>query len=168
LTVTSTSAAAGPRSPARRAPRREMITGMAPQPTGPQARSRPQPAPKGPRRFPALYKITVLAEYDTLDRAGKTALLRREQLRASQISRWRAQVYDAALEALGAEPGSQPARRIHVSESAWQQFSAAAAAADPPFRPEQLIRAFVRYYAGLTDYLPPRPTAPSASERSEA
>jgi len=104
-----------------------------------------------------MYKLTILREYEALDRPGKTALLRREQLRASQVSRWRAQAIAGALEALGAEPGSQPARRVHVSDSLWQQFSAAAAAADPPFRPEQLIRAFLRYHTGLTNHLPPRP-----------
>jgi hypothetical protein len=135
-----------------------MITDMPPQTVPAQARRGQQPARKAPRHFPARYKISILEEYDPLDRAGKTALLRREQLRASQISRWREQVYAAALEALGAEPGSQPVRRIHVSESVWQQFSEAAAAADPPFRPEQLIRAFLRYHIGLTDFLPPRPS----------
>jgi hypothetical protein len=134
-----------------------MMAGMSPEPAEAQAGSRQKSARKTPRHFPARYKIAILAEYDPLDRRGKTALLQRENLRASQISRWREQVYAAALEALGAEPGSQPVRRIHVSESAWQQFSAAAAAGDPSFRPEQLIRAFIRYYAGLTDYLPPRP-----------
>jgi hypothetical protein len=110
-----------------------------------------------PRRFPARYKIGILAEYDRLDRAGKTALLHREQLRPGQISQWRRQVYAAALQALGAEPGSQPARRIHVSDSLWELFTEAAARHDPPSRPERLLRAYMRYHTGLTDRLPLRP-----------
>lgn len=164
-THTSAAAAADP-GPAGAAPELSgMITGMPPQPATAQARSQQKPARGTPRHWPASYKLSILAEYDKLDRAGRTALLRREQLRASQISRWRDQVYAAAAAALGAEPGSQPVRRVHVSESLWQQFSEAAAAAG--FRPEQLIRAFLRYHAGLTDYLPPRPsqvpTSPAAA-----
>jgi hypothetical protein len=139
-------------------------------PTAPADRRRQPPARTTPRRFPARYKISILEEYDTLDRPGKTALLRRERLRASQVSQWRAQVYAAALEALGAEPGSQPVRRIHVSHSLWRQFRDAAAATDPPFRPEQLIRAFLRFQAGLTDYLPPRPSqaaSPAAVDQDQ-
>jgi hypothetical protein len=123
-------------------------------------RGRPRPAAPdraAPRHFPARYKIGILAEYDTLGRAGKTELLRRERLRASQVSQWRKQVYEAALHALGAEPGSQPARRVHVSDSLWTQFTAIAAQYDPPFRPERLIRAYIRWVVGVTDYLPPRP-----------
>ena len=152
---TSTIAMADPALPT--APRDMMATMPAKQ-TAARTRGRREPARKTPRHFPARYKIDILTEYDTLNRAGKTALLQRENLRASQISRWREQVYAAALEALGAEPGSQPVRRIHVSESVWQQATAAAAAADLPMRPEQLVRAFLRYYAGLTDFLPPRPS----------
>ena len=127
---------------------------MTTQPTAAPARRR---QPSAPRSFPARYKMAILSEYDKLDRQGRTALLRREQLRASQVSQWRALALAGALEALGAEPGSQPVRRVHVSDSLWRQFSAAAQAADPPFKPEQLIRAFLRYHTGLTDHLPPRP-----------
>jgi hypothetical protein len=130
---------------------------MTTQPTEAPAR-RPRPsAPRAPRHFPARYKMAILREYEALDRRGKTALLRREDLRASQVSQWRALALAGALEALGAEPGSQPVHPVHASESLWEQFRDAAAAADPPFRAEQLIRAFLRYFAGLTDYLPPRP-----------
>lgn len=155
--TTSGTAATAIADPAQPMALSGMMAGMSPEPAEAQAGRRQGPARKTPRHFPARYKIAILAEYDTLDRRGKTALLQRENLRASQISRWRVQVYAAALEALGGEPGSQPVRRIHVSESVWQQATAAGAAADPPMRPEQLVRAFLRYHVGLTDYLPPRP-----------
>ena len=44
---------------------------------------------RGPRRFPAAYKARVLAEYETLDRAAKGALLRREGLYSSLLTEWR-------------------------------------------------------------------------------
>lgn len=134
----------------------------APEPGG-RAAAQPASATRAaPRHFPARYKIAILSEYDTLDRAGKTALLRRERLRASQLSEWRRMVYAAALQALSAEPGSQPAHRIHASGPLWHLFTEAAARHDPPFRPERLIRAFMRFQAGLTDYLPPRPEPPAS------
>ncbi|MGQ0825985.1 MAG: hypothetical protein ACT4OX_13325, partial [Actinomycetota bacterium] len=46
---------------------------------------------RGPRRYSAKYKARVLAEYETLDKAGKGALLRREGLYSSLITAWRAQ-----------------------------------------------------------------------------
>lgn len=133
-----------------------------------RAASTAPPVRATPRHFPARYKIGILAEYDTLGRAGKTELLRREKLRASQVSQWRKQVYDAALQALGAEPGSQPARRVHVSDSLWTQFTEAAARHDPPFRPERLIRAYIRWVVGVTDYLPPRPEPAPGQAQGEA
>lgn len=137
------------------------------QSTGTRQRRGPHaPAQPTRRQFSARYKIDILAEYDTLDRRGRTALLRRENLTASTVSRWRALVYEAALHRLAAEPGSQPGHTIHASASLWDQFRQAAAASDPPFKPEQLIRAFMRYHAGLTDYLPPRPD-PQVAPRSQ-
>ena len=59
------------------------------------ARAQPQPARTragsraAPRRLPSRYKMRILNEYEALDRRGKTTLLRREGLRASQLSRWR-------------------------------------------------------------------------------
>ncbi|MFJ8142642.1 hypothetical protein [Streptomyces sp. NPDC096013] len=41
------------------------------------------------RRFSAAYKQKILAEYDTLDKQGKGALLRREGLYSSLISAWK-------------------------------------------------------------------------------
>jgi transposase len=60
------------------------------------------------RRYPAKYKLEILAEYETLDRDGKGALLRREGLYTSLISEWRKQRDRGAIEALAAKPGRPP------------------------------------------------------------
>ena len=104
--------------------------------------------PQRPRRFTASYKIGILERYDTLDRTGKTALLRDEGLRASQVSKWRAQAYAAARSALSGEPGRQPARRIHISDSQWAELAAIGAALDPPMSPERLVRALCASFTG--------------------
>ena len=57
------------------------------------------------RRYDAAYKLEILAEYDTLDRDGKGALLRREVLYTSLISEWRKQRDRGAIEALAGKPG---------------------------------------------------------------
>ena len=62
---------------------------------------------KGPRRFPASYKARILAEYETLSKADKGALLRREGLYSSLITEWRRQRDHGAEEALGRNPGRQ-------------------------------------------------------------
>jgi transposase len=67
------------------------------------------PAKARRRRYSASYKQRVLAEYESLDRAGKGALLRREGLYTSLISAWREQRDQGALEALGKPAGRQPA-----------------------------------------------------------
>ncbi len=64
---------------------------------------------RGPRRYSAKYKARVLAEYETLDKAGKGALLRREGLYSSLISTWRDQRDRGALEALAKPAGRAPA-----------------------------------------------------------
>ncbi len=64
---------------------------------------------RGPRRYSAKYKARVLAEYETLDKAGKGALLRREGLYSSLITAWRKQSDGGALEALAKPAGRQPA-----------------------------------------------------------
>ncbi len=43
------------------------------------------------RSYSAKYKAAILAEYDSLDRDGKGALLRRDGLYTSLISEWRKQ-----------------------------------------------------------------------------
>ena len=63
---------------------------------------------RGRRRFPAKYKARILEEYDSLDRADKGALLRREGLYTSLLSEWRKQRDRGALEALAKPAGRQP------------------------------------------------------------
>jgi transposase len=60
------------------------------------------------RSYPAKYKLEILAEYETLDREDKGALLRREGLYSSLISEWRKQHDKGALEALAVKPGRAP------------------------------------------------------------
>jgi transposase len=64
---------------------------------------------RGPRRFPAAYKAKILAEYDTLSKADKGALLRREGLYSSLLTEWRRQRDQGAEEALGRSAGRQAA-----------------------------------------------------------
>jgi transposase len=66
------------------------------------------PARAKTRTYTAAYKARILAEYETLDRAGKGALLRREGLYTSLISAWRIQRDRGALQAL-AKPAGRPA-----------------------------------------------------------
>jgi transposase len=63
---------------------------------------------KRPRSYSARYKAEILAEYETLDRERKGALLRREGLYTSLISEWRKQRDRGALQALGAPSGRPP------------------------------------------------------------
>ena len=67
------------------------------------------PARARSRSYSAAYKARVLAEYDSLDKAGKGALLRREGLYTSLISAWRQQRDQAALAALAKPAGRPPA-----------------------------------------------------------
>ena len=62
---------------------------------------------KRPRSYSARYKAETLAEYETLDREGKGALLRREGLYTSLLSEWRKQRDRGALAAL-AKPSGRP------------------------------------------------------------
>jgi transposase len=62
---------------------------------------------KRPRSYSARYKAEILAEYETLDRESKGALLRREGLYTSLISEWRKQRDRGALQAL-AKPSGRP------------------------------------------------------------
>ena len=64
---------------------------------------------RGPRRFPAAYKAKILAEYDTLSKADKGALLRREGLYSSLLTEWRRQRDQGAEQALGRPAGRQTA-----------------------------------------------------------
>ena len=65
------------------------------------------PAKARSRTYSAAYKARVLAEYESLDKAGKGAQLRREGLYTSLISAWRQQRDQGALQAL-AKPAGRP------------------------------------------------------------
>jgi transposase len=64
-----------------------------------------------PRRFSASYKATILAEYDTLGKADKGALLRREGLYSSLLNEWRKQRDRGAMAELAKPAGRQTADR---------------------------------------------------------
>jgi transposase-like protein len=59
------------------------------------------------RTWSAAYKARILVEYESLDKAGKGALLRREGIYSSLISAWRQQRDQGALQALG-KPAGRP------------------------------------------------------------
>ncbi len=57
------------------------------------------------RRYSPGYKLRILQEYETLDKAGKGALLRREGLYSSLITEWRRQRDRGAAAGLAQRPG---------------------------------------------------------------
>ena len=63
----------------------------------------------GRRQFSAKYKAKILAEYDTLGRRERGALLRREGLYSSLITNWREQRDKGAEAALARPAGRQKA-----------------------------------------------------------
>jgi transposase len=67
------------------------------------------PARARSRTYSAAYKARVLDEYESLDKAGKGALLRREGLYTSLISAWRIQRDQGARAALAKPAGRPPA-----------------------------------------------------------
>ena len=70
----------------------------------------PEVPPKArSRSWTAAQKARILAEYETLNKAGKGALLRREGIYSSLISAWRMQRDQGALEALAKPAGRPPA-----------------------------------------------------------
>ena len=64
----------------------------------------------GRRQFSAKYKAKVLAEYDTLPRSARGALLRREGLYHSHVQQWREAIDKGTLPALSGKPAGRPAR----------------------------------------------------------
>jgi transposase len=58
--------------------------------------------------YTAMEKLRVLAEYDHLPHGEKGEFLRREGLRSSTISQWRAQREAGALSELSRGPGRPP------------------------------------------------------------
>jgi transposase len=70
----------------------------------------PEVPPKArTRSWTAAQKARILAEYESLDKAGKGALLRREGIYSSLISAWRLQRDQGALTALAKPAGRPPA-----------------------------------------------------------
>ena len=67
------------------------------------------PAKARTRSWSAAHKARILAEYESLDKAGKGALLRREGIYSSLISAWRQQRDHGALQALAKSAGRPPA-----------------------------------------------------------
>ena len=67
------------------------------------------PAKARSRTYSAAYKARILDEYESLDKVGKGALLRREGLYTSLISAWRAQRDQGARAALAKPAGRPPA-----------------------------------------------------------
>jgi transposase-like protein len=67
------------------------------------------PAKARSRTYSAAYKARILAEYESLDKVGKGALLRREGLYTSLISAWRLQRDQGVKEALARPAGRPPA-----------------------------------------------------------
>jgi transposase len=65
------------------------------------------PAKGRTRRWSAAEKARILAEYESLGKADKGALLRREGIYSSLISAWRQQREQGALQAL-AKPAGRP------------------------------------------------------------
>ena len=63
----------------------------------------------GRRQFSAKYKAKILAEYETLSRLERGALLRREGLYSSLITTWREQRERGAKQALARPAGRQKA-----------------------------------------------------------
>ena len=67
------------------------------------------PAKARSRTYSAAYKARILDEYESLDKAGKGALLRREGLYTSLISAWRIQRDQGVRAALARPVGRPPA-----------------------------------------------------------
>ncbi|GIF09946.1 transposase [Actinoplanes siamensis] len=67
------------------------------------------PAKARSRTYSAAYKARILEEYESLDKAGKGALLRREGLHSSLITTWRQQRDRGARQALARPAGRPPA-----------------------------------------------------------
>jgi transposase len=65
------------------------------------------PAKAQTRRYSAAYKEKILDEYESLDKAGKGSLLRREGLYSSLIAAWKSQ-RDQAVRAALARPAGRP------------------------------------------------------------
>src|SRR5215472_3498434 len=74
-----------------------------------RSRNREVPERARNRTFSPRYKLDILKQYESLNKQGKGALLRREGLYTSLISEWRKQQDKGALEALAPPRGRPPA-----------------------------------------------------------
>jgi transposase-like protein len=75
------------------------------------------PAKARTRRWSAAEKVRILAEYESLGKADKGALMRREGIYSSLVSAWRQQRDQGALQALAkpaGRPQADPADRDNV------------------------------------------------------
>lgn len=75
------------------------------------------PAKARSRSYSAAYKARILDEYESLDKAGRGALLRREGLYTSLISAWRQQ-RDSGVRAALARPVGRPPADVRDKELA--------------------------------------------------
>lgn len=87
------------------------------QQVGSTAGGTPRPDPEVPQRaqtrtFSPRYKLDILNQYESLNKQGKGALLRREGLYTSLISEWRKQRDKGALEAFSPPRGRPPANPL--------------------------------------------------------
>jgi transposase len=67
------------------------------------------PAKARTRQYSAAYKTRILEEYESLDKAGKGSLLRREGLYTSLLAAWKSQRDKAVKTALARPAGRPPA-----------------------------------------------------------
>ena len=79
------------------------------------------PAKARTRTWSAAHKARILAEYESLDKAGKGALLRREGIYSSLISAWRLQRDQGALQALAKPAGRPPADPVDQENARLRQ-----------------------------------------------
>jgi transposase len=115
---------------------------------------------KRPRSYSARYKAEILAEYETLDREGKGALLRREGLYTSLLSEWRKQRDRGALQALGKPSGRPPVDPVERDNARLrrenERLTAELAKAKKVIEVQGKLSALLEQLA--TDSAPPRTT----------
>lgn len=78
-----------------------------------------------PRRFPPAYKKRILDEYEAAGQGEKGAILRRESLYSSTVSRWRQQRDAGALDGLtegkrgpkGKNPAVREAEKLRLENA---------------------------------------------------
>ena len=96
---------------------------------------------KRARSYSARYKAEILAEYETLDREGKGALLRREGLYTSLLSEWRKQRDRGVLQAL-ARPSGRPPVAIIDAKPQFRRLQAGRTLVEQGQRGDELFLLF--------------------------